>query len=242
MEHAWGYIAWDSFLIVALAAGLIFAVVWGVRRCEEANSADWGAKWLNRLDGLNRLFCRYYHRLEFEPIPVPAEGGALLAANHVSGLDPVLMIAACTRPLRFMIATEEYNRWWLKWLYKRLGFIPVDRQGAPEKAFFAARKALNAGEIIGVFPQGRVIKPEEDTVPLKRGALVLARLANAPIIPLRVSGVAGAGKIVAAVFIRSRARIEAGNPIRVGDRGELGDALQVLEAFIASGPRLHQAQ
>jgi 1-acyl-sn-glycerol-3-phosphate acyltransferase len=111
---------------------LLLALWLGWRRLSavgrEANGADWGNDWLNRLDGLARLFCRRFHRLDAAPLPVPASGGALLAANHISGLDPILMLAVCPRPLRFMVAKEEYNRWWLRWLYDRIGFIPVDRQ------------------------------------------------------------------------------------------------------------------
>ena len=36
---------------------------WALRKCEAANVADWGNRWINRLDGLNRLFCRHFHRL-----------------------------------------------------------------------------------------------------------------------------------------------------------------------------------
>lgn len=221
-------------LVALLGTGLLG--VWFVGRCEKANGADWGGPWLNRLDGMVRLFCRRYHRFQSDPIPVPERGGALLASNHVSGLDPILMIVACPRPLRFMIAKEQYNRWWIRWLYRRLGSIPVDRQGAPEKAFYAARKALDEGQLIGVFPEGRVVRPNEPPVALKRGVIALAHLADVPIIPLRVGGIAGAGKIVRAVFVRSHARLEAGEPIRVaGARDD--DALVELAGFIqASGP------
>ncbi len=218
---------------------LLLALWLGWRRLSavgrEANGADWGNDWLNRLDGLARLFCRRFHRLDAAPLPVPASGGALLAANHISGLDPILMLAVCPRPLRFMVAKEEYNRWWLRWLYDRIGFIPVDRQGAPEKAFYAARKALAAGELIGVFPQGKVTPPDGPRVPLKRGVIMLADLAQAPIVPLRLSGIKGVGKIVKSVFMRSNARIEVGAPILVAD-GRDSEALRRLEEFITAPP------
>ena len=91
---------------------------WALRKCEAANVADWGNRWINRLDGLNRLFCRHFHRLGRQDIPLPARGGALVVSNHVSGLDPLLLIAASPRPLRFLIAREEYERWWLTWLFR----------------------------------------------------------------------------------------------------------------------------
>ena len=207
---------------------------WAVGHCDSANIADWGNKWLNRLDGLNRIFCHRFHRLQADVIQLPVSGGALLAANHVSGLDPLLMIASCSRPLRFMIATEEYNRWWLKWLLETIGCIPVDRTGQPEKAFQAALQALDVGEVIGVFPQGRIQAPREGPVAVKRGVVALAHLADVPIMPLHISGISGAGHILLAVFLRSTARISAAGAIRVSDTKDEA-ALSELSEFVNRG-------
>ena len=107
---------------------------WALKKCEAANVADWGNRWINRLDGLNRLFCRHFHRLGRQNIPLPAHGGVLVVSNHVSGLDPLLLIAASPRPLRFLIAREEYGRWWLTWLFRASGCIPVERSRNPRAA------------------------------------------------------------------------------------------------------------
>lgn len=212
----------------------VFCFRWAVGHCDRANVADWGNKWLNRLDGLNRIFCQWFHRLQADDIQLPVSGGALLAANHISGLDPLLMIASCSRPLRFMVATEEYNRWWLKWLLETIGCIPVDRTGQPEKAFQAALRALDVGEVIGVFPQGRIQVPGDDPVELKRGVVALAHLADVPIIPLHISGVSGVGHTLLAVFLRSTARIKAAHAINVSDtKDEV--ALLELSEFVNRG-------
>jgi len=108
------------------------------------------------IDGWLRLFCRYYHRLEYEPLPLPERGPALVASNHLSGLDPLLLITASKRPLRFLIAQEEYHRFGLNWLFRAAGCIPVDRKGRPEKALRRAREALQRGEVVALFPHGRM--------------------------------------------------------------------------------------
>lgn len=226
------YINWIVVLIAVIVAA--FFLRWAIGHCERANVADWGNKWLNRLDGLNRIFCHRFHRLQSDVIKLPDSGGALLAANHISGLDPLLMVASCSRPLRFMIATEEYNRWWLKWLFKIIGCIPVDRTGQPEKAFQAALRALDVGEVIGVFPQGRIQAPGEGPVALKRGVVALAHLANVPIVPLHISGINGAGHIILAVFLRSTARIKATRAIHVADTKDEA-ALFELSEFVNRG-------
>lgn len=197
-----------------------------------ACNTDWGHPLLNVLEGLNRLFCRYYHRLPEANLPLPAEGPALVVSNHVSGVDPMLLIAASPRPLRFIIAREEYERPWLKWLYRAVGFIPVDRTGQPERAFWAARRALESGEVVALFPQGR-LEPEPDPDrPLKRGVLLLARLAEVPIYPVRVAGVSRPGTIFAAVFRRGHARLTLGEPIDAVGRSDNGEALWRIKAAI----------
>lgn len=219
-----------------ITAALVAAAVWLFwelkRLGRQHGRADWGGAFLNHLDGLVRVFCAWFHRLEHEPLPVPESGGAIVAANHLSGLDPIILAAASHRPLRFVIAAEQYQRPILRWFYDQIGCIPVDRTGSPEKAFYAARRALSEGEIIVLFPQGQIRLPEDSRRPLKRGVIALAAMAQVPIIPARVSGVAGVGRIVAAVFIRSHARVHAGPPIHVADRRD-ERALLTIEEFIS---------
>ena len=221
-----------SAVWVWVGIAFVVLVIWLLRKGKQAQQAEWGNKLLNSLDGLNRLFCQRYHRLKYDQIPLPEKGGAIVAANHVSGLDPLLMSCACKKPLRYMIATEQYNRPLLRWLYKTMGTIPVDREGAPEKAFYAARKALEQGELISVYPQGRITLPSE-SVALKRGVILLADLAEAPIIPVRLSGISGVGRVFPAIFMRSRARLEVGPEICVAGPKDKG-ALSELRSFIST--------
>lgn len=221
-------------VVAALATGVTAAFVTLKRLGKRRAAADWGGSFLNHLDGLVRVFCARFHRLEFEPLPVPDEGGAIVAANHLSGLDPIILSAASSRPLRFVIATEQYHHPVLRWFYDQIGCIPVDRTGSPEKAFYSARRALADGQIIVLFPQGRIRLPDDDRKPLKRGVIALAAMAEVPIIPARITGVGGMGRLVSAVFIRSHARIAAGEPLSVDDSRD-ERALTTIEEFITRG-------
>lgn len=189
----------------ALAHKLVLA-------CDAASETDWGGPWLNRLDGLNRLMCFRYHHLQADHIPLPDTGPALLVSNHVSGLDPFLVGAAVKRPIRFMIAREEYERWYAKWLFKMAGCIPVDRSTRPETAFREALKTLKAGEVIAMFPHGGIHLPEDPPRRLKGGAVKLSQLSGAVIYPVRVSGIAAMGETTLALLRRSRAHLRAAEP------------------------------
>ena len=192
-----------------------------LRAGEAANVADWGAPWLNRLDGLNRIFCRRFHRLLGQSLRLPSSGAALLASNHISGLDPLLLIAASPRPLRFVIAREQYDRWWLRWLFHAVGCIPVERSRNPRAALRAARQALEAGEVVALFPHGGIHLDHYAPAALKRGVALLAQTTGAPIYPVRVSGVRGQGLTVAAVFMPSRVRLRKFAPLHChGDKAD----------------------
>lgn len=197
-----------TFLLPLIGGALLWLLWrWAQRRCEAANVANWGSPWLNRLDGLNRIFCRQFHRLQHDAMQLPASGPALVVANHVSGLDPLLMLAASPRPLRFMIAREQYERRLLMPLFRWVGCIPVERARNPRAALKAARTALAAGEVVALFPHGRIHLDHHPPVPIKRGVLWLAKVSGAPIVPLRVDGVRAEGRTVRAVFVRSQARV-----------------------------------
>jgi 1-acyl-sn-glycerol-3-phosphate acyltransferase len=199
---------WSWLLIFG---ALLLAAGWGVRRIvragDAAQVADWGRGWLNTVDGLNRIFCRRFHRLHTMHLTLPKHGPALVVANHVSGLDPLLLIAASPRPLRFIIAREQYERFGLHWLLRAVGCIPLDRAASPHRALAAARHALQRGEVVALFPHGRIHLESEGPVRLKPGILHLAKLSGAPVYPVRIDGVRGAGRTVSAVFMRSRVRL-----------------------------------
>ena len=219
-------------IAVGLILIFIVCVLSLIGLCLSARRADWGGPWLNFLDGVFRTYARYVHH--FNPVvrELPKGQGLILASNHLSGLDPTLMCAAVDRPVRFLIAREQYERKTLNWFFRWIGCIPVDRTSRPEKAFYAAHQALKKGEVIGVFPQGHIQIPGVDKLTIKRGIFLLASLAKVPVIPVRLSGIAGTGLIVKALLMPSKhARIEIGQPMIVANAKD--DQLKAeLAAFI----------
>lgn len=193
--------------LVLLLAAVVLGAWLAKRKLLAFSRADWGNSWLNALDGLNRIFCHRFHRMRAMHLPLPAQGPALVVANHISGLDPLLMIAACHRPLRFLIAREQYERFGLQWLFRAVGCIPVERGGNTKPALAAARHALERGEVIALFPQGRIHLAHEPPVQLKPGIAHLAKFSRAPVYPMYIEGIRGVGHTIGAVFLRSRVRI-----------------------------------
>ena len=219
-------------LLAVLVIGLLFFFRWLFRKADKANVADWGSKWQNRIDGLNRLFLRNYHKCHIDPVPLPEEGPALVVANHISGLDPIMMIAACQRPVHFIIASEQYYRFGLTWLFRLSGCIPVDRSSRDDSAFRAALQALREGKVVGLFPEGGMHKPGKGPRRLKRGVARLAKLSGAPVYPMHVSGVSMPGHILPAVIWPNQARLMSFPPIDCAcleERDCLAQLAQVLK-------------
>jgi 1-acyl-sn-glycerol-3-phosphate acyltransferase len=209
--------------------------LWGLlRACRRANRVDWGRGWMNLLDGLNRLFCYRYHRLNVLGLRLPRTGPALLAANHISGLDPMLLIASARRPIRFLIAREEYQRFGLTWLFRAMRCIPVDRERRPELALRAARGALQAGEVIALFPHGGIRLDRDPPQRLKPGVVWLAQQTGAPILPLRIGGVRGAGHVVRGVLLRGRVTVKA-HPALSPDQADPVALLNEVQRILDGG-------
>jgi len=221
------------------AAGVLLLLYWLAHRllraCEAANKADWGNRWTNRIAGFVTLFCHYVHHFKYDVIPLPTEGGAVVAANHISGLDPLLLVAASPRPLRFLIAREEYERFGLRWLFRRANCIPVDRERKPERALREAIRALQNGEVVAVFPQGGIHLETDVPRKIKGGVVRLAHQMDCCIFPLRVSDVRGAGYTALALIMPGRATLRAMPVLDCEDRSH-DDCLNELMERLA----LHQ--
>ncbi len=192
---------------------------------------DWRNPWLNRLARVNAYLCHRYHRLKGTLHTLPEHGAAVVVSNHFSGLDPFLLIAAAHRPLRFLMAEEEYNRFGLKWLFRAVGCIPVDRKGRPERAFREARRALERGEVIAIFPHGGIRLDSEHNRKLKPGAVRLAQMVGCPIVPVRIDGISAEDSIFRALLHRSHARLRCYPPIDCSTR-ELVECNREIAGYI----------
>ena len=199
-------------VITVIIITLTGVVIYYFRRCDQYSSADWGSPFKNRLAGLLCRFAYRYHRFTFTPLPLPKAGGAVVVSNHVSGLDPLLLMAASPRPLRFLIAREQYDRFGLRWMFRIAGCIPVERGKRPELAMRAALRAINEGEVVALFPHGKIHLDTDPPVKIKGGAIRLAQISGCPVFPARIEGVRGQGHTIAAVFIKSDADLVAHPP------------------------------
>lgn len=150
------------------------------------------AQWLLRLV-LHSLFVIEVRGLE----NIPRQGGYIFAGNHLSWIDPFLMLigAPATPRIYFIAAREEVERpAYRKFVTKRIGgVIPVDRgSGSPaaiRKITRQVEQVLGGGGVLGLFPEGDVSGIETGRIlPLKKGIGYFAASSGAAIVPVVFRG------------------------------------------------------
>jgi len=151
-------------------------------------------------------------------------GGAILAGNHVSYLDPVLLWCGAPRPVHFMAKTELWDSRFIGWALDRVLAFPV-RRGTPDRAALAtAGTLLSAGELVGIFPEGtRHRAGETDELgEASEGVAFIALRAGVPVVPVGIHGTAEALPRGARLPRFPHVTIRFGEPVRPGDFADGG--------------------
>jgi len=166
--------------------------------------------WLARAF-LQPFFHVYFRMKRIGMEHVPTEGPIIIASNHRSFMDPWVIGMLLRRPVYYVAKTELFHRPFTAWLLSSLGAFPVDRGGGDRDAMDAARRILERGDVVVIFPEGTRIRPGALGTP-KRGVGRLALQTGAPVVPVALIGT---GAIRRGWRIRPhRVRIRAGRPLR----------------------------
>lgn len=133
---------------------------------------------------------RFCWRIRTEGLEnVPKEGPAIIAANHQAAIDSFFVPSVLPRRITYVGKAEYLDDWKTRKLFPALGMIPIDRSGgsASERALNTAARALERGELFGIYPEGTRSRSGK----LHKGHTGAARLAlrcNAPIVPVGIIG------------------------------------------------------
>ena len=118
---------------------------------------------------------------------IPAQGGLVLIANHLTNYDSFFIGMCFTRALRFMGKSELYRNPMIAALWRALGGFPIRRGELDRAALRFAEDLLRKGEIIAIFPEGHRSKTAQ-LQEAQGGAALLARRAAVPILPVTITG------------------------------------------------------
>ena len=119
---------------------------------------------------------------------VPQKGGAVIAFNHHSYADAVMLawgvVLRVRRPLRYLAKREACEGRWIGWVTRWISVIPVDRgsPGARAQALAGAQEALEDGDLVAIAPE-QTISDSLDLLPFRQGPARLSLATGAPIVP-----------------------------------------------------------
>ena len=148
-------------------------------------------------------FMRVIFRINVQGLEnIPADGGGILCANHISNWDPVLLQIVMKRRIYYMAKDELFHTFFVGFILKKIGAIPVKRSGSDLTAIKQAFKTISGGQILGIFPTGQREKKKGEGE-VKAGVGRIAGKTKAPVIPVHIS---------ASYHIFSRITINIGNP------------------------------
>lgn len=119
---------------------------------------------------------------------VPLTGAVILAGNHPSYLDPILISLPIRRRIRFVAWDKLFTIPVLGPVIRFLGAFPVDTSRRDQQAFLQALQVLRDGEALGIFPEAGLSKAERMNALLKSGAARLAIAARCPLVPVTIAG------------------------------------------------------
>src|SRR3989442_13977605 len=85
---------------------------------------------------------------------IPLRGGCIVVANHESAIDPFVLGLASHRVIRYITKSELFSFWLLRPLLRAFGAIPIDRGEGDRDALARAKRLVERGALVGIFPQG----------------------------------------------------------------------------------------
>ena len=131
---------------------------------------------------LTKLFIGLVYRVSSRGTESLPKGGFLLLPNHVTWVDAIVLQMACPRMIRFVVDEKIYHLKALHWFFKMIKAVPISPRHSKE-GVRRAIEFIKQGEIVCIFPEGELSRTGI-LLRLKRGYELIARGAEAPVVPV----------------------------------------------------------
>ncbi len=125
---------------------------------------------------------------------IPDTGPAVVVCNHISYMDALVVIGCCRRPVRFVMDHQIFKVPVLNFVFRTAGAVPIaparEDPKILEQAYERVAHYLEEGEVVGIFPEGR-LTPDGEIGPFKTGIERIIQRTPAPVIPMALRGLWG---------------------------------------------------
>ena len=174
-------------------------------------------------------------------VVLPKNQGAVIVCNHIGPIDPGFIALACDRPVHWMVAREYFQHPATGLPLRILQAIPVGRGGIDTAATKLAMRYARQGDLVGMFPEGRINDSKGFMLPGRPGAAMVALKARVPVIPCYIEGSPNDGTTLGFLLMNARTRLKVGRAIdisefygRDGDREALEELTKRFMVEIAN--------
>ena len=180
-------------------------------------------------------FCKLAFRMRIEGrANVPRSGGAVLAANHQSFLDIPIVGGAVSRHVAF-VARDTLDDWrWLAFVMRESGVVLVRRGTSDRRALRQMADHLEAGDLVAIYPEGTRTR-DGSLQEFKGGAVLAARMAKVPIVPVGIRGAFEAWPRGKSIPRPRKIGVRFGAPIDSGAPDAQEQLLASVRAMIGDG-------
>jgi 1-acyl-sn-glycerol-3-phosphate acyltransferase len=205
--------------LVALAAAL---AAWAWTSWRATHYSPGQAPWMLYGYVMARVVWRARVRGRFR---LPTTQGAVIVSNHISGVDPALIALSVPRPVRWLVAREWCIHPVLRFFFRTMGCIPVNRGGVDTAATKTAIRSAADGDLVGMFPEGRINFSGDLMLPGRPGVALVALRAGVPAVPCYVRGMPIVpGRVFSTALMTGRAELRIGEPLDLSPwRGREGE-------------------
>ncbi len=175
--------------------------------------SDYGV-WESTLYLPTYLMGRLLWRVHFtNSAPPELKGGAVLVANHRSSVDPFFVQLAARRRVHWMVAKEYCAHFLFGPILRAAEVIPTNRSGMDTAATKIAIRLTKSGQLVGMFPEGRLNHTRQPLVSIRSGAALVAERAGVPVVPLYIAGSPYRRTVWSPVIMPGHVAITFGVPI-----------------------------
>lgn len=159
---------------------------------------------------------------------IPRSGGVILAANHVSYLDPPALGAASSRKVVFMARDTLFNNKVMSFWLRNVGVIPLKRHAAHLAALREAIDVVKKGKVIGLFPEGtRSVSGKLGKA--SPGVAFIAAQAGVPVVPVSINGTQNAlPKNAKSLRFHNKIEVRFGAPLYIKKGADYEEAADLI--------------